>query len=460
MPNPTEVAIIKRDGSILGVYTTYADARANAVSGDLIQIRADLNEQIVLLDGVDIWIMPGVIVNNSSGNTITDINIDTSLEVHCKIYGYGKIVNTGTHSCVFINHVDSELSIECDYIENIGSSLTSICIEIFNAHKFHLLCNRVSSQKGVAIWLGRYDTTTHTLLGFIEDVNLNVSKVETGVTGFGSTAFISLCNGFIKINEIAALYNRGHCFSHRAGDVIARIKKMTTVMISSLGGISTVHTSQGTSDKKLVLYFDEIINKFGSSTVNASLCIEHHQGTGIFIGRKINTITNSNLDSIAIQISREAVNDLPKGYVKINEIICTGGTAMVLNDFNEQITIDANYIESNGSVVIYSAGSSTERANFFIRNAKIKNKSASPSAKGILFQNVHPIATLSNVKIVSGSDDGSNIYLADGNSIDVYNYGLFGNEGINPEKINLKIGTWTEPEEDYNYQCIISSDLN
>jgi hypothetical protein len=72
MPNPTEVAIIKRDGSIFGVYTTYGEAREDAESGDLIQIRADLNEQqIVLLDGVDIWILPGVVVSNSSDATIT-----------------------------------------------------------------------------------------------------------------------------------------------------------------------------------------------------------------------------------------------------------------------------------------------------------------------------------------------------------------------------------------------------
>lgn len=48
MPNPTEVAIIKRDGSVYGVFGSYADARTNAVSGDLIQIRADLNEKIIL----------------------------------------------------------------------------------------------------------------------------------------------------------------------------------------------------------------------------------------------------------------------------------------------------------------------------------------------------------------------------------------------------------------------------
>lgn len=70
MPEPTEVAIIKRDGSE-SLYTNYTSAKDEAVDFDLIQIRADLDEQIILKDKVDIWIMPGVVVNNTSGVTIT-----------------------------------------------------------------------------------------------------------------------------------------------------------------------------------------------------------------------------------------------------------------------------------------------------------------------------------------------------------------------------------------------------
>lgn len=151
---------------------------------------------------------------------------------------------------------------------------------------------------------------------------------------------------------------------------------------------------------------------------------------------------------------------LPKGYVKIQNIISGSGVALVLNDFTDQITIDSKSIEGNGGAVIYSSGSSTNRGNYIIRNAKIRNKSTSSSAKGIYFENIYPIATLNNVQFISGSDAGSNIFLANGTSIDVYNYGLFGNVGIDDEKIKLKIGTWIEPDELYNFQCIIDSDLN
>ncbi len=437
-----QVSILKRDGTQSTFYSTYTSAIADAVSDDVIQIWADLTEQITLKNGVDIWIMPGVKID--SGSSSTTIVAPTTGDFNCNIYGQGIIKNESSGNCIFINNVNAKLRIECDYIENVGTS-TNVCIEIFNANKFHLFCNRVSSQKGVAIWLGRYNVSTHTLVGFVENVNLNISKVESGISGFGNTVMITDCNGFIKIDEISTLYNRGHCFSHRAGEVIARIKKMTTIMNSPLGGISTVHVSQGTGEQKLILYFDEIINKFGS--YNASLCIEHHQGTGIFIGRKVISISNSLPNYIAaIQISQESINVLPNGYLKINEIISTGGVAMYLNDFIEQITIDSNYIECNGAAVINSADTG---ANYLLKNAKLKNLGTSSDSKGIALDGTSPIITFNNVQIVT---TGNLINLVSG-SVNIKNYGLYGNKDIDNDHINLLIGDID------NFVFVPSSDL-
>ncbi|MEZ4690673.1 MAG: hypothetical protein R3A12_11000 [Ignavibacteria bacterium] len=119
MPNPTEVAIYKRDGS-LSLYTSYASARADAVDFDLIQIRADLNETIILKDKVDIWIMPGVVIDynpSAPGPTITDNNVD----VESNIYGMGIIQNTRNNSSSLLNTIlisnsNSKISIDCDLI--------------------------------------------------------------------------------------------------------------------------------------------------------------------------------------------------------------------------------------------------------------------------------------------------------------------------------------------------------
>ncbi|MEO6694281.1 MAG: hypothetical protein ABIY50_09960 [Ignavibacteria bacterium] len=261
MPNPTEVAIIKRDGSIFGVYTTYTTARIDAVSGDLIQIRSDLNEQIVLKNGVDIWIMPGVVVNNTSGITIVDVVSGTFQEVHCKIYGEGIIKNTGGYSGIFINNSSSELSIECDYIEGTSSGTSLFrTIYISQASRFDLKCNYILS-KSVALQLGTFGGGS--VFNVVQDANINVLKVETGDSNSTiiGTSIVTYSNGFMKINEILCK-NRGHCVLHVAGSMLARIGKATTVR-ANLNFESTINIGQPgqtNGTEKLIMYFDEILS--------------------------------------------------------------------------------------------------------------------------------------------------------------------------------------------------------
>lgn len=440
MPNTTDkVSVLKSDGTNT-YYPSYSAARGAIVSGaadhSLIIVWADLNEQIVLLDGTDIWITPGATVNNTSGVTITDVEGGSSKEVHCKIYGDGIIKNTGSNSCIHIDHESSELFIECFKVENVGSS---VCVDIKNANTFELTCDRVFSQTGVTIWLGRYNTNTNTLEGFVEYINLNISKIESGTTTTGLTSLITDCNGFIKVNKILNNY-LGHALSHRAGEVTARIKKLTSIMHSS-GGIATVHTDQGTNEQKLILYFDEIQNLNGPST-NSAIAIHHHQGTGIFIGRKVYSRDGAGIDIYNT-----------KGYISCNEIISENLWGIRLDSNNEKITIDAEYIEGYAAFgCVYGQGD----ANFQIKNAHLNNKDTSSVSRCIVLEAISsetPSVSLNNVKAVTGNtDDGSIIYMVNFSNISIKNYGLFANKELD-SGVTLVIGTLS------NFLFVESGDL-
>jgi len=426
MPEPTEVAIIKRNGS-MSLYTSYGNAIANAISGDLIQIRADLNEKIILKDKVDIWIMPGVVVSNSSGDTITDIDIVESPGVHCKIYGEGIIKNTGGYSCVFIDHSDSELLMECDYVEGTSnSSNTFRSINIFRGNKFHLTCNKVIS-KSVAIQLGSFVSS---VFNVIQDVNINVNKVETGdpTSTIVATSIVTYANGFINIDEILCK-NRGHCLLHIAGSVLARIKKSTTIRVNSNfeSAINIGQGGQANGTEELVMYFDEI------SSLGAFSGIIVGEGTGIFIGRRIFSDNASGVD-----IS-EAINaTLPtKAYVKCNEIISENSWGVRLHSNNEQITIDCNYIEGNS---IGGAFYAQDDANVLLKNAKLKNNYTS-DPRCIVLEKTDidiPNLTLNNVKAVTTSS-GSIIFMAGFSAVTVKNFGLFANKALD-SGVSLAIG--------------------
>jgi len=63
----TEVAVINASSGVQTFYSTYAAARSAAAANDLIQIWADLtDEQILLKDGVDIWIAPQTVIDMTS----------------------------------------------------------------------------------------------------------------------------------------------------------------------------------------------------------------------------------------------------------------------------------------------------------------------------------------------------------------------------------------------------------
>ncbi len=398
-----KLSILKRNGDSTATYSTYAAARLASVSGDVIQIWADLlTEQIVLKDKVDIWIMPGVVIDNTSGGaTITDNNDS----VNCNIYGFGKIYNSNTNSpfyeCIKISNGNTQLTVECDHIESLGGLnvqfLQAPCIYIINGKKFHLKCNTVYNCRNTGLWIG---STTN----IIPDVNLNIKKIETGSidpnnnTYYGSTALITHGIGFIKVNEILCS-NAGHCISHRAGTITAIIKKMKTVNNISGLSISTVHLDQGNNSQKLILYFDEILNLAGLSSSFAG--IELKQGTGIFIGREVYA-----KDGNAIDISGDSV----KGSVTCNDVISEFASGVRIDLVNNQFIINANFITGYS---LYGCIYAQSDANLLIKNAKLINTDTSSNSRCFVLEQVSnqiPNITIKNIKSVTGNISGGSIF--------------------------------------------------
>ena len=428
----TEVSVLDKDGDVT-YYSNYADATTDIINSEiehpLVQIWADLDEQIILLDGVDIWIAPGVTISNSSGDTITDNNV----AVKCNISGYGKLTQTSTSFyavCNFTNS-NSKVSVKCDIIEN--ESAGQACVSS-SAKKFHLECNLVYGKSHGAVYLNNNNS---------DDININAEKVITGqITELssGTTAIISRGNGFIHVNEILCR-NLGHCLSHREGEITANIKKLTTKM-NIANAIAAVHLDQGTGTQKLILYFDEILNFNGS--FNSGIGIYLHEGKGIFIGRRVYSENEEGVD-----IS----GDNTKGYIKINEIISLNKAAIRSFSNNEQLIIDSDYIVGfgfTGSVYIQ------DDANLLLKNAKIINTDDTSDSKCIVLEKpdtLLPNLTLNNVKAVTGNTSiGTIIFQAGFTGISIKNYGFFANKSLDTG-ISLVIG------DSSNFFFIVSTDL-
>ena len=88
----TQVSVLSASTGVAAYYSTYAAARSAANFGDLIQIWADLsNEELLLKDGVNIWIAPGRIIQMSLAKFIIS---DNDVPVTSIITGNGIFKNT------------------------------------------------------------------------------------------------------------------------------------------------------------------------------------------------------------------------------------------------------------------------------------------------------------------------------------------------------------------------------
>jgi hypothetical protein len=276
--------------------------------------------------------------------------------------------------------------------------------------------------------------------------------VETGSlsgTPTGTTALSTRGNGFIRIDEIIC-NNLGHCLSHQEGTITARIKKMSSTTNIS-GGIATLHVpgpSQGTGTQTLVLYFDHIDAFAGSFA--SGLAAELKGGKVSLIGGKINSS-----DSYGVICG----GVLQEGFIKCSEILSDSFYPLNLGYFDGEISIIANSIIGNYqptsgfSPVVNLDSSPLLIPRCSIKNSLIRNLNNAANAKGIYFENTNTALTLNNVKIVAGTQDDNIIYLSNGSSLDIKNYGLYGNKVITDGRIHLKIGN------SGNFLFVSSTDL-
>ncbi len=221
----TEVSLRDIETGIPEFYSTYGAARSAAGTGDVISIYANLTEQIILLDGVDVYIDPGTELNYSGdGPTITD-NDDPC---KCNITGGGTIKNsysgTTKRECIKISDPSSEVNIECYIIDGVGennSTLEGSSVDVSAAAKFRLISTKVYNQFNTAIRISDCD-----------DVFLNIRTVESGTPSSpnaGSPVLSLEGTGSVYINELLCT-GYGSCLNHKDRVIGATINKLKTFL--------------------------------------------------------------------------------------------------------------------------------------------------------------------------------------------------------------------------------------
>ena len=432
----TQEAVITQSTGAQTFDSTYASARTAANAGDLIQIWADLtDEQILLKDGVDIWIAPGRIIKTSNEMPLIIDNITGyTSPVNVNITGNGIFRNSSDkHKCVKITNSGSKITIMCDSIEGIGTDPEDsewATVHIVNAAKFYLTCNKVSNVNQKAIY---FDNE-------VADININVDVIENGEYAGGDVISIK-GDGILNANEVICR-NNGSCLNHKAGTFIANILKLTSVN-EDVESAGTVHLSDGTGTQNLTLFFDEIQNlsKEGGNAVTASEGILNLNGRYIYSKAGLSMDLRADADILVDEIISKT-----KG-ININNNPSSG---------NKKVIIDANIIEgSNGNDgVIRSATGS----NYVVRNAKIKNTATSSPSIGIYIETgtntLDQAIELENLIIVTGVDTTDFSLFRDGTTVGIIikNLGLFVKKDKNT-LVTFAIGTST------NYKYVVSTDV-
>lgn len=446
-----EVTLRNTTSGVIADYSTYDEARDAASSGDVIRIYKNLNEQIDLLDGVDLYIDPGTVITyNGAGPTITDNNE----ECVCNIVGGGTIKNTYTgsakQSCIEISNANSVVNIECFQVSCDGEDTDEIegaCINITSAKNFRLICDRVTSKYNTAMRIKD-----------CKEIFLRINSVRSGSTGnpnAGAPVILieqgdddppGPISGSFYINELICT-GYGSCFVQKHGLIAASINKLLTIQPPdpSTASAATVFLDTGISEHELILYFDEIINYFGIGGDSVQII----DGKASLIGRKIYSTSGKSLD---------LTDSIISAFIQCDEIISLTEGINIANS-NEPIVIDANFIEGGigNDGVVRSASDS----NYVLRNARIKCTDTSNNSVCIYLpesdSNTQTIE-LENIILVTGNTtNGDTIRRITSNTMEVKNLGLFVNKAIDRTKIILLIGTGSGSGENFKY--IVSSDI-
>lgn len=431
MPSPTEISLKAKSTGALTYYSTYADARSAANAHDVIQIWADLDEQIVLKDGVDIWVAPGRILKMTDSPTITD-NGSTCV---CNIFGNAIIKNVfenTKHECLRITDSDSQIYVSCDYLEAEGAesdSRNAPTVYVSQATKFTLICNEIINHINSAVIISNCDDfliKCKRIRSGIEDSEYkNLGAEVVYLNGIGSIfADELICDGF------------GSCLSQAGGSIFAKISKVKSLEAGD-PSYPTIFLGDGNQGQLMILYFDEIQN-LNSNGGNA---VTIEEGNANLIGRSIYSMAGICLDLAA------------DANIKCFEVKSDFVAIEVHNTSPKKIIVDAGIIEGNSyeSAAINVIGG----ANFMLKNARSKNIQEGGSSNAILLQPNFENMTvqLINVIAVSGNEEGFSIFCdPELGTPEVYNYGLFVNTAI--AGFDLLVGTA------YNNKYIESIDVS
>lgn len=417
----TQTSVVTAATGAVTFYSTYASARTAANAGDLIQIWADLtDEQILLKDGVDIWIAPGRIIKTSNEMPLIIDNITGyTSPVNVNITGNGIFRNSSDkHKCVKITNSGSKITIMCDSIEGIGTDPEDsewATVHIVNAAKFHLTCNKVSNVNQKAIY---FDNEA-------ADININVDVIENGEYAGGDVISIK-GDGILNANEVICR-NNGSCLNHKAGTFIANILKLTSVN-EDVESAGTVHLSDGTGTQNLTLFFDEIQNlsKEGGNAVTAS------EGILNLNGRYIYSKAGLSMDLAA------------DADILVDEIISKNKGIKIHNSTSTKIIIDSNLIEGKSPNTTSGVITCLTNSNLLLRNAKIRNVGADNNSYGIYIPSTGThLVEIENIIVVTFDPDETNngtIFKA-GSSLNIKNSLVFLNKAAT--NVNFIIGSTT-----------------
>lgn len=416
MPPPYQVRLINGTTGAITYFEFYDDARTASSDYDTIQIWADLDEEILLKDKVNIWVAPRRNLNRSTaGPTVTD----GGNAVTCKIGGSGIITNTDDstyYECIHISNSASNVTIECDEVRGVGSPNKTIqgsTVNIVSATRFNLLCEEISNKNNTCIVIDTCDDLVIKCLkivsGYDDGINLGVPVISCSGAACLMQAQEVICKG------------AGTCLLHLSGNLDANFLKILSKDATETPD-PVVLVDSGDDSQVLNLSFDEIQNlNEGGDGITAN------EGFVNLTGRRI--FSDSGL---SLNLSKNA-------NILCKEIISGTKGVNISNDRHSSIVLDSEYIEGGigNTAVIYSSGAVT----YTIRNAKVKSSDASSSSVGIYALNPTESATitLENVTVVTGN-------LTYGESI-IYNgifaayltcYGIFLNKAAT--NVNYLVG--------------------
>lgn len=368
------------------------------------------DENIILKNGVNITLEEGAVVTSSTASAVFS---DDGVAVVCSILGSGviKLLSTASSvNCIYIGNTNSELTLECDYIELTGPPTTysaGACIK-FYGKKINVKANKILAKSGVGIWL---------VLPTVEKFNLEIGEIETGIVGqplTGTTALLTHGEGFIKINKITN-NNGGHTFSHRKGKCVAYIngqyKLSNTDVVSAIACLG----SQSYNDVELTLFFDEIVSL-------GPTCIESGRGVMNLYGRKIWCAANSAITFGYSASGPESLPGYPTGIIEVDDIYSNVWYAIDINSGNNStpVLIKNSKIHAygvsgmpTGMGALNIGGTGVPiNSSAIVRNCHIRQYTSNASTHAIRLGDGTQTVTLSGCELESAHSSSYSIYSA------------------------------------------------